>query len=187
MQQTESCKTVEPRVRIRLDGPNWKGYIHQTLADGTLVLKLDNGMEVRAQKECITILEEESTCNTGNTSNSPQKEIRDEKGRFTPGHPKLGGRVKGATKSVRQTRKELLSQLQPYISDVGTIISLIDDPAEQILAITRLMKFCVPTYSAVEYSESAPRSLSAEQKLAQLNARYNGLPDPTIRDDEEEE
>ena len=87
---------------------------------------------------------------------------------------------------MRQTRQELLEQLQPYISSVGEIIAMIDEPAEQILAITRMMKFCVPTYSAVEYSEKTPRSLNAEEKLAQINAKYNGKPDP-IKDEDEEQ
>ena len=50
-----------------------------------------------------------------------------------------------------------------------------------------MMRFCVPTYSSVAFSETAPRSLSAEEKLAQLNARYNHQPDPTEKDNDEDE
>lgn len=157
--------------RIQLNGSSWQGIVKEILADGFVMVALDNGMDVRTPQDQITPI---------NTN----AEQRDDKGRFVKGHKKLGG-MKKKGNSMRQTRMELLEQLQPYISNVGEIIAMIDEPQEQILAITRMMKFCVPTYSAVEYSESTPRSLSAEEKLAQLNAKYNNKPDP-IKDEEEE-
>ena len=41
--------------------------------------------------------------------------------------------------------------------------------------------------TAVEYTESNKRSLSAEEKLAQLNAKYNNLPEPKFDDEETNE
>lgn len=158
--------------RIKVNDTWFKGIVKEVTADGYVIAELDNGMDVHAPIDTVTLLD-----NTGTSE-------RDEKGRFLPGHKKLGGPRK--SRSMRQTRQELLEQLQPYISSVGEIIAMIDEPAEQILALTRMMKFCVPTYSAVEYSEKTPRSLNAEEKLAQINAKYNGKPDP-IKDDEEEQ
>lgn len=158
--------------RIRVNDTWFKGTVTEVTADGYVQAKLDNGMEMSAPIDSVTLLDE---------SGAGQ---RDEKGRFLPGHKKLVVKKRG--NSIRQIRKELLEQLQPFISDVGNIIELIDEPQEKILAVTRMMKFCVPTYSAVEYTENTPRSLSAEESLAKLNAKYNNKPDP-IKDDEEDE
>ncbi len=162
--------------RIRLNDTDWQGVIVNVLPGDIAVVILDNGIEMRCPAGRITLVGNNTDKATSPASNN---------GRFTPGHPRLGGRKKG--QSVRQTRKELLAQLQPYISDIGSIIALIDAPEDKILAVARMMRYCVPTYSSVEFSETAPRSLSAEEKLAQLNARYNHLPDPTEKDNDEDE
>lgn len=159
--------------KIKLDGTNWQGFIKEILADGFVMLSLDNGLDVRAPKDRVIVLKQDENGNA----------MRDDKGRFVPGHKRLGGIRKGG-KSMRQTRMELLEQLQPFISNVGEIIEMIDEPQEKILALTRMMKFCVPTYSAIEYSEKTPRPLTAEEKLAQINAKYNNKPDP-IKEEEE--
>ena len=159
--------------RIQLIGTDWEGTIINIISNNIAIVLLDNGIEMHTPFDRITIMNETTSSNTE----------RDDKGRFVTGHKKL--RVKQKLKNVRQTRKELLEQLQPYISDIGSIIAQIDAPEDRILAITRMMKFCVPTYSAVEFSETTPRSLTAEEKLVQLNAKYNNLPDPTKTIDEE--
>lgn len=180
------CKNVNPinamnkGDRIQLNDTDWQGSIKSILADGTIVVGLDNGIEMRTPENRITLIDGNRGCNTAESTQ------RDDKGRFITGHKKIGGQKKG-TKSIRQTRKELLSQLQPYIETIGELIEDIDAPEDKILAITRMMKFCVPTYSSVEYSESTPRSLTAEEKLAQINARYNNEPEPTFIEDDEKE
>ena len=147
--------------RIQLIGTDWEGTIINIVSNDIAIVTLDNGIEMHTPFDRITIMGDTPSCNTE----------RDERGRFVTG----------------QTRKELLEQLQPYISDIGSIIALIDAPEDKILAITRMMKFCVPTYSSVEFSETTPRSLTAEEKLVQLNAKYNNLPDPTETNLEDEE
>lgn len=161
--------------RIQLIGTDWEGTIINIISNNIAIVLLDNGIEMHTPFDRITIMGDTPSCNTE----------RDERGRFVAGHKKLG--IKRKLKNVRQTRKELLEQLQPYISDIGSIIALIDAPEDKILAITRMMKFCVPTYSSVEFSETTPRSLTAEEKLVQLNAKYNNLPDPTETNLEDEE
>jgi hypothetical protein len=44
----------------------------------------------------------------------------------------------------------------------------------------------MPSLSSVDFKENAKRDLSAEQKIAQLNARYRNLPDPTADEEGEE-
>lgn len=168
--------------RVKINGTEWEGVIWNILPDETIVVKLDNGMELRCDSTRITSIDEKSNCNTQKKSTAE----RDEQGRFVAGHKKLGGIKKGKS-GVRQIRRELMDQLQPFIENMGTIIEMIDDPAEKVLAVSRMMKFTVPTYSAVEYTESNKRSLSAEEKLAQLNAKYNNLPEPKFNDDDDED
>ena len=160
--------------RVKINGTEWEGVIWNILPDETIVVKLDNGMELRCDKTRITTIDEKSNCNTKKSTAE-----RDEQGRFVAGHKKIGGIKKGKN-GVRQIRRELMDQLQPFIE-------MIDDPAEKVLAVSRMMKFTVPTYSAVEYTESNKRSLSAEEKLAQLNAKYNNLPEPKFDDEDNNE
>lgn len=167
--------------RVKINGTEWEGVIWNILPDETIVVKLDNGMELRCDSTRITCLDKKCDCNTKKSTAE-----RDEQGRFVAGHKKLGGIKKGKS-GVRQIRRELMDQLQPFISNMGEIIAMIDDPAEQVLAVSRMMKFTVPTYSAVEYTESNKRSLSAEEKLAQLNAKYNNLPEPKFDDEDNNE
>lgn len=162
--------------RIQLNNTSLQGIVTEILPGGIVVVLLDNGIEMRSPADCITLSPQKEGCKNNNTE-------RDENGRFVTGHKKLGG-IKKGNKSIRQTRQELLGQLQPFINEIGNIIEEIDAPEDKILALTRMMKFCIPTYSAIEYTENTPRSLTAEEKLAQLNAKYNHLPDPTENTEE---
>lgn len=176
--------------KVKVNGTGWCGVIRRVvMRTGMNVVHLDNGMEISCKDDCLTLVTEDNLQDNCNTTVDAPQEIpesnnRDEKGRFVKGC-RINNTPK--VKTVRQTRKELLAQIQPFISKIGTIISMIDEPQEQILALTRMMKFCVPTYSAIEFTENAPRSLSAEEKLIQLNAQYNHLPDPIKKTDEEDE
>lgn len=127
--------------RVSIKGTDWEGVIYNILPDDTIVVKLDDGMELRCDKTRITCLDEKYDCNTKKSTAE-----RDEQGRFVAGHKKLGGIKKGKS-GVRQIRRELIDQLQPFISNMGEIIAMIDDPAEKVLAVSRMMKFTVPTYS----------------------------------------
>lgn len=161
--------------RIQLVGTDWKGKIVGIIPEQVYIVLLDNGIKMHVPETCITLIAIDNSCNT-------IKE-RNEKGQFLPGH-RAFKRKKGSN-NIRQTRKELLEQLQPFINTMGELIEQIDLPEDKILAVSRMMKFCIPTYSSIEFTESAPRSLSAEEKLMQLNAKYNNLPDPTEKDEED--
>jgi type I site-specific restriction-modification system R (restriction) subunit len=52
--------------------------------------------------------------------------------------------------------------------------------------VARIIKYAMPSLSSVDFKENAKRDLSAEQKIAQLNARYRNLPDPTVDEEGEE-
>lgn len=165
-------------TRVHIKGTQWEGVISH-IEGPIYIINLDNGIEIRCKEDCITPLQQFEECNT--------TVERDNSGKFVKGHKKIGGSKKGSKNTIRNIRKQILDNLDPYISDIGKIIGQIDAPEEKVLAMTRLMKFCVPTYSSVQYSEITPRSLTAEEKLAQLNAKYNDLPDPTIHEEDNDE
>ncbi len=172
--------------RVKINDTYFTGTVIKEKSDHSLVIKLDNGMQVECLPECITLLIDNDESITATETNKVTEQ-RDNQGRFLPGHKKIGGIKKGSKTSVRQVRRQLMEQLQPYIVDIGTVIAAIDDPAEQVLAVTRMMRFVMPTYSSVEYTEGATRSLNVEQKMAQLNAKYNNEPDPIPDENEDEE
>lgn len=109
------------------------------------------------------------------------KRMHDENGKFAPGHSKVGGIKKG----YKHYRNELMQQLSPFIGSMGEIIEAIDDPGDKVLAISRIIKYAMPSLSSIDFKENAKRDLTAEQVIAKLNARYNRLPEPTEEEEEE--
>ena len=158
--------------KIKVKNSPLSGVVTEITPDGIYRVSLDNGTRMEAPLKCITAYKDDS-----------HSHERDETGRFVKGHaPYIRDKKKTAT--ARALRKTLTDQLEPFISNIGQIIAQIEEPQEQILAITRLMKFSVPTLASVEYSEQTPRNLSAEETLASLNAKYHNLPDPTKKEEE---
>lgn len=165
--------------RVMIQGIDSPGVIKTFHADGTVTVNLDNGMTLRAPVKCITSVinkNKNEECNT----ESPD---RDERGRFLPGNkPKPHKRT-----TVKEIRNNIREKLSPFIEKIDVIIEQIDEPADQVLAISRMMKFCVPTLNAVDLKDSNSRNLNAEQKLAKLNAEYHKTKDPTEDIDDEED
>lgn len=93
------------------------------------------------------------------------KPMRNKKGRFTEGHAPC---PKSKVPSARDIRNLMTLKLMPYINDIDTLIMQIDDPSKRVDAIYKLMRFTTPTLSSIDYTEQAPRSLTAEQKLLEL-------------------
>ena len=160
--------------RVALDGTSWKGTVVKVELDDNICVELDNGITMFARPELLHL------CKTENT-----KPLHDENGKFAVGHPKVGG-VKKGYRTVRHYRNKLMEQLAPFIESMGEIIEAIDDPSDKVLAVSRIIKYAMPSLSSVDFKENAKRDLSAEQKIAQLNARYRNLPDPTVDEEGEE-
>lgn len=99
-------------------------------------------------------------------------------GHFRKGHKQMANatRKKNQLKYCRET---ILNQLQPFIEDLGTLIQQIDEPQEKILAMSRILPYAAPKLATIEVKDKEPRNLSAEERIAKLNATYHGRPDPT--------
>lgn len=160
--------------KVALDGTSWKGTVVKVESDDNICVELDNGITMFARPELLHLCTKENT-----------KPLHDENGKFTIGHPKVGG-VKKGYRTVRHYRNKLMEQLAPFIESMGEIIEAIDDPSDKVLAVSRIIKYAMPSLSSVDFKENAKRDLSAEQKIAQLNARYRNLPDPTADEEGEE-
>lgn len=172
--------------KVKLKGTSYIGIVLTVHGDKARVIigsidRNGNGERVYEDNidkfECITDGNNEGKCNTG--------EKRDAQGRFLPGTRPTGRRKKSI--STRHIRSTINQQLEPFLNDLGRIIRQIDDPADQILAIARMMRYTVPTYSSVQFSEKPTRDLTAEERLAKLDASYNGNPDPTEKEDTDDE
>lgn len=107
--------------------------------------------------------------------NDTLSDLHDEHGRFRPGHPKRGGAKAG----YRRARSVLMEQLYPFYENMGELIQSIESPYDRVRAIALMSRHTMPTLSSVDYRESAQRSLTAEEQLARMNARYSGKPDPS--------
>lgn len=165
---------VRKGQKVKLKGANLFGTVTHTAEDGHLTVRLDNGIIMEATEEHITPIATKATENTHDAVT----------GRFLKGHaPFNPGKKKNQMKHCRDT---ILTQLMPFIDDLGTLIEQIDEPAEKILAISRIIPYSMPKLSSIEVKDSQPRNLSAEQAIAQLNATYHRQPDPTEQLDEEE-
>lgn len=172
----KTVKKIEVGSKIKVKNTELSGVVVEITPDGIHYVQLDNGTRMEAPLKCITPFNEIEKSNTQ----------RDEKGQFVKGHtPYIANKRKVAT--ARTLRKKLTEELEPFINNIGTIIAQIEEPQDQVLAITRLMKFSVPALSSIEYSEQTPRNLSAEEKLASLNAKYNNQPEPFTPQHNEDE
>jgi hypothetical protein len=109
--------------------------------------------------------------------------LHDANGKFAKGHKKVPG--SGTKKGYKQIQNVIIEQLYPYLSELGTMIAQIDDPFDQIRAIAMMARHAIPTQAAVSITDQTPRNLSAEQELAKLNAKFEGLPEPKISNEEE--
>ena len=81
------------------------------------------------------------------------KTLHDENGKFAIGHPKVGG-VKKGYRTVRHYRNKLMEQLAPFIESMGEIIEAIDDPSDKVLAVSRIIKYAMPSLSSVDFKEN---------------------------------
>ena len=161
--------------RIKVKGSNLFGeYISQGL-DGMMSIRLDNGAYMHAPSSIITPVSEYATPETHDPAT----------GQFKKGHKMMANspRKKNQMKHCRET---ILNQLQPFLEVLGTLIEQIDEPAEKILAMSRILPYTMPKLATVEVKEKEPRSLSAEERIAKLNAVYHGTPDPTEAEEDPE-
>ena len=97
---------------------------------------------------------------------------RDDKGRFIKGgtKPEGSGIKKGSQQALTKKLKEIIrEQLQTEIGQLGKTISEIDDPAQKVNAIAKVLPFVLPRIESVSFEETAKRDLTAEEKLLELN------------------
>lgn len=160
--------------RIKVKNSNLFGEIVAQGMDGTLSVKLDSGAFMHAPESLLTPVAEQASAETHDPVT----------GQFRKGHKQMANatRKKNQLKYCRET---ILNQLQPFIEDLGTLIQQIDEPAEKILAMSRILPYAAPKLATIEVKEKEQRNLSAEERIAKLNAAYHGKPDPTEEPEEE--
>lgn len=66
--------------KVALDGTSWKGTVVKVESDDNICVELDNGITMFARPELLHLCTKENT-----------KPLHDENGKFTIGHPKVGG------------------------------------------------------------------------------------------------
>lgn len=160
--------------RIKVKNSNLFGEIVAQGMDGMLSIKLDSGAFMHAPENLLTPVAEQASPETHDPVT----------GQFRKGHKQMANatRKKNQLKYCRET---ILNQLQPFIEDLGTLIQQIDEPAEKILAMSRILPYAAPKLATIEVKEKEQRNLSAEERIAKLNAAYHGKPDPTEEPEEE--
>lgn len=160
--------------RIKIKNSNLFGEIVGKGMDGMLSVKLDSGAYMHTPADLLTPVAEQASAETHDPVT----------GQFRKGHKQMANstRKKNQLKYCRET---ILNQLQPFIEDLGTLIQQIDEPSEKILAMSRILPYAAPKLATIEVKDKEPRNLSAEERIAKLNATYHGRPDPTEERDEE--
>jgi hypothetical protein len=160
--------------RIKIKNSNLFGEIVGQGMDGMLSVKLDSGAYMHTPANLLTPVAEQASAETHDPVT----------GQFRKGHKQMANstRKKNQLKYCRET---ILNQLQPFIEDLGTLIQQIDEPSEKILAMSRILPYAAPKLATIEVKDKEPRNLSAEERIAKLNATYHGKPDPTEEPDEE--
>lgn len=160
--------------RIKIKNSNLFGEIVGKGIDGMLAVKLDSGAYMHTPADLLTPVAEQASAETHDPVT----------GQFRKGHKQMANstRKKNQLKYCRET---ILNQLQPFIEDLGTLIQQIDEPSEKILAMSRILPYAAPKLATIEVKDKEPRNLSAEERIAKLNATYHGRPDPTEERDEE--
>ena len=161
--------------RIKVKNSNLFGNIVGQGADGMMAVKLDDGAYMHTPPHLLTPVAEQASADTHDPVT----------GQFRKGHKQMANatRKKNQLKYCRET---ILNQLQPFIEDLGTLIQQIDEPSEKILAMSRILPYAAPKLATIEVKDKEPRNLSAEERIAKLNATYHGKPDPTEENEEEE-
>lgn len=160
--------------RIKIKNSNLFGEIVGKGMDGMLAVKLDSGAYMHTPADLLTPVAEQASAETHDPVT----------GQFRKGHKQMANstRKKNQLKYCRET---ILNQLQPFIEDLGTLIQQIDEPSEKILAMSRILPYAAPKLATIEVKDKEQRNLSAEERIAKLNATYHGKPDPTEERDEE--
>lgn len=160
--------------RIKIKNSNLFGEIVGKGVDGMLAVKLDSGAYMHTPADLLTPVAEQASAETHDPVT----------GQFRKGHKQMANstRKKNQLKYCRET---ILNQLQPFIEDLGTLIKQIDEPSEKILAMSRILPYAAPKLATIEVKDKEQRNLSAEERIAKLNATYHGKPDPTEERDEE--
>lgn len=160
--------------RIKIKNSNLFGEIVSQGLDGMLSVKLDSGAYMHTPANLLTPVAEGASAETHDPVT----------GQFRKGHKQMANSTRKRNQ-LKHCRETILNQLQPFLEDLGTLIQQIDEPGEKILAISRIMPYAAPKLATIEVKDKEPRNLSAEERIAKLNAKYHGKPDPTEEQEEE--
>lgn len=160
--------------RIKVRNSNLFGVVVALGADGALSVRLDNGACMHTPVHLVTPVAEQASPETHDPVT----------GKFVKGHKPMANSTRKRNQ-LKHCRETILNQLTPFIEDLGTLIQQIDEPSEKILAMSRILPYAAPKLATIEVKDKEPRNLSAEERIAKLNATFHGKPDPTEQDEEE--
>jgi hypothetical protein len=158
--------------RVLVLGSDWEGTVTKIYEDGQLFVRLDGGAAVITPPSGVR-----PPVGTEN-----KLEGRTADGRFT-----TGNKISRKKKNAHYYQNILCKQLAPFLSEAGFLISQIDNPAERVLALSRMLPYALPKLAQIEYNENIKRNYTAEESIAKLNAAYHHQPDPIEEEDDEEE
>ena len=124
---------------VKIKGSNLFGKVVAQGADNMISVKLDNGAYMHAPESLLTPVAETATPETHDPVT----------GRFKKGHKPMANASRKRNQ-MKYCRETILSQLQPFLEDLGTLIEQIDEPGDKILAISRIMPYSMPKLASVE-------------------------------------
>jgi len=113
---------------------------------------------------------------TGTTSAVDSKgKLRDEEGKFTKGHKKIGGRVAGTKNRNSSIRDILKEQLEPFIKEISVNLLKVqreEGTAAMMTLQEKYMPYFVPKLQSMSLSADQDRPISEEERLLELDGLY---------------
>ena len=113
---------------------------------------------------------------TGTESVGKEKsKLRDESGKFTKGHKKLGGRAAGTKNRNSSIRDILKEQLEPFIKEISVNLLKVQNEEGTAAMMTlqeKYMPYFVPKLQSMSLSADQDRPISEEERLLELDGLY---------------
>ena len=104
-----------------------------------------------------------------------QKRERNEKGQFTKGHKKSGGRQMGTKNRNSNVRDRLKEQIEPFVDKIAENLLRVqkeEGTAAMMSLQEKFMPYFMPKYSALTLGADQDRPISEEERLLQLDTMY---------------
>ena len=74
--------------------------------------------------------------------------------------------------TARSLRRSLMQGMAQLVDELPGLIARIEEPDKEVAAINNTLRIILPQYSSIKFTDAPPRSLTAEQSLADLKKRF---------------